>query len=87
MKQMRDVKSWMTPHMDSISYHSNPHCFKMVSNEDGDVEVFYKKWMTGLVFSIVRLRSGSVLSTIIFDRPRQKQFPHNIISLNLIKKK
>ena len=44
-----NVKQWLIPCLDSMERHSKPHCFKMVRNEDGMVEIFWKKWATDKV--------------------------------------
>ena len=41
---MYDVKSWLTPHLDMLQYHSYPHVFRFTCNALGEVVMFYKQW-------------------------------------------
>ena len=39
----RNVSGWLASHLDTIERHSKPHCFEMVKNDEGNVEVSWKK--------------------------------------------
>ena len=39
-----DVKSWLSPHIEDLHGHTQPHCFKFVLNSDGYSEMYYKNW-------------------------------------------
>lgn len=39
-----DVKSWLSPHMQELFNHSQPHCFRIKKNASGVVTLHTKKW-------------------------------------------
>ena len=39
-----DVKMWLTPHLEDLHQHTQPHVFKFSQNSSGKAELYYKKW-------------------------------------------
>ena len=44
LKQMRDIKGWLTPIINTLEKHSNPHNFHFRRNVNGKAEMFYRNW-------------------------------------------
>ncbi len=42
--EMFDVKTWMSPVMEGVHNHSNPHIFKFVRDSRGRCRMYYKHW-------------------------------------------
>jgi len=38
-----DIKEWISPHLDKIKYHTEPHVFCFKKNPSGKAAMFYKK--------------------------------------------
>ena len=41
IEYMHDVKKWITPHLNDLHGHRDPHCFKFVCNENGKCLMFF----------------------------------------------
>ena len=44
LRQIRDIKSWLTPVINTPEKHSNPHNFLFRRNVSGKAEMFYRNW-------------------------------------------
>ena len=44
IENMHDVKKWITPHLNDLHGHRDPHCFKFVCNEDDKCMMFFRNW-------------------------------------------
>ena len=44
LKQIRDIKGWLTPVINTPEKHSNPHNFLFRKNVDGKAEMYYRNW-------------------------------------------
>ena len=44
IESMFDVKSWITPHLDELHGHRDPHCFKFILNEEGKCVLYFRNW-------------------------------------------
>lgn len=44
LKEMYDVKDWLTPAMQQLHNHSNPHIFRFIRGSNGHCQMFYKHW-------------------------------------------
>ena len=44
LEYVYDVRSWLTPFIEDLHGHTQPHCFKFVLNAEGCAEMFYKSW-------------------------------------------
>ena len=44
LEYIYDVRSWLTPFIEDLHGHTQPHCFKFVLNAKGCAEMFYKSW-------------------------------------------
>lgn len=42
--EVRDVKSWVSPCLESLHGHTDPHCFKFVEVAGDDVRMYFKRW-------------------------------------------
>jgi len=44
IKEIYDVRSWITSSLNDLHGHSQPHCFKFVCNGNGKAVMFHKNW-------------------------------------------
>ncbi len=44
LDNIRDVKSWIEPCLESFRGHSSPHCFKFIRDTDNKVVMYYRNW-------------------------------------------
>ena len=44
LMQIRDIKGWLTPVINTPEKHSNPHNFLFRRNVDGKAEMYYRNW-------------------------------------------
>lgn len=44
VKNIYDVKAWLCDYQVTFQHHSHPHAFRFKLNEDGHVEMSYRKW-------------------------------------------
>lgn len=44
-----DIATWLYPHLDSMSGHSGPHCFKIVRGDNGKAYIYFRQFMTSKV--------------------------------------
>lgn len=42
LKYVYDVRAWLTPSIEDLHGHTQPHCFKFTLNANGHAEMFYK---------------------------------------------
>lgn len=45
---MFDIKSWISPHLNELHGHRDPHCFKFVLNKDNKSIRYFWNWSTDL---------------------------------------
>lgn len=38
------IREWISPHLDQIRYHTEPHIFGFAKNRKGQSVMFYKVW-------------------------------------------
>ena len=38
------IREWISPHLDQIRYHTEPHIFRFAKNDRGQSVMFYKAW-------------------------------------------
>ena len=48
LKQMRDIKGWLTAVINTSEKHSNPHNFLFRRNVNGKAGMFYRNWSSNL---------------------------------------
>jgi hypothetical protein len=41
-----DIASWLTPHLNTMTGHSKPHCFRITQSDNGKAIIHWKQWMT-----------------------------------------
>ena len=44
IEMIHDVKRRITPHLNELHGHRDPHCFKFVCNKDDKCIMFYRNW-------------------------------------------
>lgn len=44
IKQIRDIKAWLTTVMNTPEKHSNPHNFLFRRNLQGKAQMYYRNW-------------------------------------------
>ena len=44
LPKMFNVKGWLSPFIEPITGHSNPHIFRFVRGSDGHSQMYYKQW-------------------------------------------
>ena len=42
LKYVFDISKWISPHLDQITYHTEPHIFRFAKNERGQSVMFCK---------------------------------------------
>jgi hypothetical protein len=46
IRELYDIKGWLDPHLNIMSKHSNPHCFRIKKDNTGKALMHVKKWST-----------------------------------------
>ena len=46
LEAMHDVKGWISPHLNDLHGHRDPHCFKFVLNDQGKCTMYYRNWIS-----------------------------------------
>lgn len=44
LKYLFDIREWISPHLDQIRYHTEPHIFRFAKNHKDQSVMFYKAW-------------------------------------------
>ena len=44
LRYVFDIKEWITPHLDEIRYHTQPHIFLFKRNSSHQSVMYYKQW-------------------------------------------
>ena len=44
VKNIFNIQEWITPCLETIKYHTEPHVFLFKKNSSGKATMFYKKW-------------------------------------------
>jgi len=44
LEVMHDIKSWISPHLNELHGHRDPHCFKFVLNDENKCAMYYRNW-------------------------------------------
>ena len=44
VKYIFNIREWISPHLDKIKYHTEPHVFLFKKNRLGKAVMFYKQW-------------------------------------------
>jgi len=46
LESIYDIKAWITPHLNNLHGHSQPHCFKSIRNNQEKAVMYYRNWTT-----------------------------------------
>lgn len=77
LNYLPDVKSWIKPHVEDLSGHSEPHQFKLEKDgRNGAVKVHCRKWSTSKHWSPVTIKDGND-PIVLFDST-PKGAPSNV---------
>ena len=44
MEEIYDIKSWITPHLNKLHGHRQPHCFKFILNQEEKAVMYFLNW-------------------------------------------
>ena len=46
MKEIYDIKSWITPHLHELHGYRQPHCFKFIFNQEEKAVMYFCNWIS-----------------------------------------